>query len=366
MKFFKFIFLLVLGTSLGCNTTTKSVTQSAPKAKNLILLIGDGMGLAQISSIYYFGTEPSQFNRFNNIGLHINTPIGAKVTDSASGATAFSTGYKSYNGAIGVDGDTISRETIMEWAEKKGMANGIVSTSSVTHATPASFYAHVASRNFHQAIAKEFVNAGIDYTAGGGYKYFVDRNDGKNLLDDLKSQGVIVDNKLPENSAIDFTKRYTFLLQPDSMPSARYGQRGNFLPEATDQALHYLSKKENGFILMVEGSQIDWGGHANEDWYIVSEMRDFNKVLKVAMDFAEKDGNTLVVVTADHETGGYALSSARVFGQDDYRAIKPTFSTGGHTASLIPVFAYGPGSDAFRGVYQNNEIFYKLKKALSR
>ena len=347
----------------SCTNKTQVLTGNTAKAKNIILLIGDGMGLAQVSTSYYFGTEPSQFSRFKHIGLHINTPVGAKITDSASGATAFSTGYKSYNAAIGVDGDTTSRETILEWADKRGMANGVVSTSTVTHATPASFYAHVKHRNLHEEIAEQFVNSVVDYTAGGGAKYFENRSDNKNYLDTLKSKGVTVGRELPKTSTLIPGQRYTYLLAPDSMPSARWGQRGDFLPNATKQAIDFLSKNDKGFFLMVEGSQIDWGGHANDDWYIVSEVRDFNRVLKEAMDFAEKDGNTLVVVTADHETGGYALSAAEVFGKRDYRAIKPTFSTGGHTASLIPVFAYGPGAEAFMGVYQNNDIFGKMKQA---
>ena len=112
--------------------------------------------------------------------------------------------------------------------------------------------------------------------------------------------------------------------------------------------------------MMVEGSQIDWGGHANDANYIIEEMKDFDKTIGEALDFAKKDGNTLVVVTADHETGGFALSSAKVRKQDDYRGLAPTFSTGGHTAALIPVFAYGPGAERFKGIYQNQEIFGKM------
>jgi alkaline phosphatase len=147
------------------------------------------------------------------------------------------------------------------------------------------------------------------------------------------------------------------------MPAANKG-RGNFLPDATKQAIEYLKESKDGFFLAVEGSQIDWAGHANDFDYMVTEMIDFDKTLGVALDFAEKDGNTLIVVTGDHETGGMALSPKVI--QDgekeysDYNQPDLTFATGGHTTTLIPVFAYGPGSDEFNGIYENNEIFYKI------
>ena len=152
------------------------------------------------------------------------------------------------------------------------------------------------------------------------------------------------------------------MLGPDSLVSMENG-RGDFLPSATQISLDYLSKAKNGFFLMIEGSQIDWGGHYNDAQYILEEMKDFDKALGHVLDFAEKDGNTLVIVTADHETGGMALSAAVVRKQRLYEHIKPTFSTGGHTASLVPVFAYGPGAEQFMGIYQNTAIYDKMKNA---
>jgi alkaline phosphatase len=319
------------------------------------------MGLAQISSVYYYGDRKPNFSRFQSIGLHQNEPVGARITDSASGATAFSIGKKTYNGAIGVDRDTIPRETILEWAAKKGKSTGVVATSSITHATPASFYAHVKSRIFAEDIALDLVKSPVDFAAGGGYQYFSQRSDGKDLLGELRSRGVEVDtNGLGRSFTLG--KRYAYFLAADALPSMRAG-RGDFLPEATDAALKLLSQDPDGFFLMIEGSQIDWGGHGNQSEYIITETLDFDKAIGKALDFAKKDGNTLVVVTADHETGGYALSAPVLYGQADYGNISPTFSTGGHTASLIPVFAYGPGAERFMGVYQNNEIYDKMMAA---
>lgn len=345
----------------ACNNATQKLAETTPKAKNIILLIGDGMGLAQVSTAYYYGEKTPNFSRFQYIGLHQNAPVGKKITDSAAGATAFSTGYKSYNAAIGVDKDTVSRETILEWAAKNQKSTGLIATSTITHATPASFYAHVSNRNLHEEIAEDFVTAPIDFAAGGGAQYFNQRTDGKNLITNLREQGMTVGTeKLGKN--LKSGNRYTYLLAPDSLHSIR-GGRGNFMEEATTTALDFLAQDKDGFFLMIEGSQIDWGGHANDANYVITETLDFDKAIGLALDFAEKNGNTLVIVTADHETGGLSLSATSVFGQRNYGVIQPTFSTGGHSASLIPVFAYGKGAKEFIGIYQNNEIFEKMMKA---
>ena len=358
------LFLLMINFLLtnACNNTVQKSARVMPEGqtpKNIILLIGDGMGLAQVSTSFYFNDEKSNFLRFKEIGLHQNTPIGAKITDSAAGATAFSAGVKSYNGAIGVDQDTQAVETILEILSQKGLSTGVVSTSSITHATPASFYAHVRSRRMQEQIARELMDSDVDFFAGGGVKFFNKRKDGEDLIKGLELKGFTVDTAKLAKRGMSINNKYAFLLGQDYMPKMEDG-RGDFLPKATNLALDYLSQDPKGFFLMVEGSQIDWGGHANDTNYIIEEMKDFDKTIGEALDFAKKDGNTLVVVTADHETGGFALSSAKVRKQDDYRGLAPTFSTGGHTAALIPVFAYGPGSERFKGIYQNQEIFGKM------
>lgn len=153
-------------------------------------------------------------------------------------------------------------------------------------------------------------------------------------------------------------------MAPNAMP-AMTENRGDFLPKATSKAIEYLSAGDSPFFLMVEGSQIDWAGHDNNKDYLVAEMLDFDKVIGVAMDFAEKDGNTLVIVLADHETGGFTLSASHAEGmKGDYNVIDPSFATSGHSAALIPVLAFGPGSELFRGFYQNNEIYAKMIKTV--
>ena len=136
--------------------------------------------------------------------------------------------------------------------------------------------------------------------------------------------------------------------------------RGDFLTDASMKGIECLSKNEKGFFLMIEGSQIDWGGHANDADYLISEMLDFDKTLGAVLDFAKTNGETLVVVTADHETGGFTLAP----NESNYNEIAPSFSTGGHSATMIPVLAFGPGSETFTGIYENTEIYHKIMALL--
>ena len=237
------------------------------------------------------------------------------------------------------------------------METGIIVTSTVTHATPACFYAHVPNRNWHEEIANFLPTSGVDFFAGAGLKYFIDRSDGKNLLESFQAQGFVIDTtSLKEHPEAD---KLGFLLAPKSMPTMLEG-RGDFLSNACTMALNRLDK-DNGFFLMVEGSQVDWGGHDNDVNYLITELIDLDNTLGTLLDFAEKDGETLIVVTGDHETGGFTLAS----NGDNYNEIKPSFSTDGHSATMIPVFAYGPGAEKFGGIYENTQIFHKIMSLLS-
>jgi len=160
-------------------------------------------------------------------------------------------------------------------------------------------------------------------------------------------------------SPLDPSKKYGFLLANEGMPKVLEG-RGSFLTDATQLGIQHLSQDEDGFFLVVEGSQIDWGGHANDADFLISELIDFDNAIGTALNFAERNKETLVIVTADHETGGFSLSSDG----SNYNKIKPTFSTGGHTATMVPVFAFGPGSAHFQGIYENTHIYHKMTALL--
>ncbi len=359
------VFLLCVFTTFSCKkvkaTNKTELTSSENKApKNIILLIGDGMGLSQVSVSQFYNNETSNFDRFSIIGLIKTSAHGSLITDSAAAATALASGVKTYNGAIGVTKDSISVETIVEQISNRGIVTGLIATSSITHATPASFYAHVKSRSMYEDIAYFLVNSDIDFFAGGGLKFFNKRKDKKDLIAQLKRNGFDVNTSvLPQNilsnSSSGQPRKQAILLAEDEMPKMNEG-RGDFLPHATKLALEVLSKNENGFFLMIEGSQIDWGGHDNDSDYLISELLDFDKTIGLVLDFAIQNGETLVIVTADHETGGFTLSND----DGNYNKIKPTFSTNGHSATLIPVFAEGPGASLFGGIYENTAVYTKM------
>ncbi|MDC7999630.1 alkaline phosphatase [Aequorivita todarodis] len=366
MRFkFPFLLLLLALTVSSCvsvqvkDNTVTNVSREIKKPKNIILMIGDGMGLSQVSAAIYYKNGKPNFERFSTIGLSKTSSASDLITDSAAGATVFSTGVKTYNGAIGVNNDTIPVPTIVEQLSKRGLATGIVATSSIQHATPASFYAHVKSRRMYEAITEFAPDSGVNFFAGGGLKFFNQRKDGKDLLAKMEAKGYeVITDKLPQKPS---EKNELILLAEDGMPKMSEG-RGDFLPNATKLALEKLSQNENGFFLMVEGSQIDWGGHDNDADYLIEELLDFDKTLGVALDFAKQNGETLVIVTADHETGGFTLASDG----KDYNKIKPRFSTTGHSGTMVPVFAEGPGASLFNGIYESNEIYHKMMALIGK
>ena len=341
------------------STVVKQVKNDKPK--NVILLIGDGMGLGQITAGMYSQGNKTALENFRTIGLHKCYAANDLITDSAAAATAFASGVKTFNGAIGVDVDSLPVKTILEEAEVKGFATGLVATSTIVHATPASFIAHNVSRRNYEDIAEDFLKTDIDFFIGGGKKFFDRREkDDRDLLVELREKGYQIYDYLTEldECEIDSTKNFAYITS-DSDP-LKFDQGRDYLLPATSMALDYLDKKnETGFFLMVEGSQIDWGGHANLSDYIVSEFQEFDKTIDKVFKWAQLDGETLVIVTADHETGGYAIQQGSTMD-----SLVTAFTSTYHTGTMIPVFAYGPGSESFNGIYENTEIYHKMKRAL--
>lgn len=363
--FIRFIFLFSLLISFSCengkdvNVTNSTEEKEEPTLpKNIIFMIGDGMGLTQITAGMIGNNNELNLEEFKHIGLIKTTSTSGLITDSAAGATAFSTGKKTYNGAIGVDADTTSVETILEIAGNGNYATGIIATSSITHATPASFYAHQPSRSMDEAIAMDMLSAPVDFFIGGGKDYFSKREDDLNLLDSLSKKGFRIYDEVDSIAGPYENKVAAFIAakQPESILKGRK----DILPRATNKALDYFSDKGN-FFLQIEGSQIDWAGHGNDSEGIIAEMIDFDQAIGDVLEFAKNDGNTLVIITADHETGGYAI-----LGGDDEGNIEGAFSTDYHTGTMVPVFAYGPGAENFIGIYENTAIFDKLLELIER
>ena len=325
--------------------------------KNIVLMIGDGMGVGQIFSGIVANKGHLNVENTTHIGFSKTSSSDNYITDSAAGATALAAGVKTYNGAIGVDDDKRPLKTILEIAEEKGLATGLISTSSITHATPASFIAHQPSRKMDEEIAADFLKIDIDVFIGGGRKFFDKerRKDGRDLLGQLKKNGYSVADDMDGMNKVTSGKLVA-LLNVGHMP--RYTERREMLLPATLKALEILNQNKNGFFLMIEGSQIDWGGHENDTGYIVEEMLSFDRTVGKVLEFAQKDGETLVVITADHETGGFSVTKGNHQGE-----LEGKFVTLGHTPVMVPVFSYGPQSERFKGFYENTQIFFKMMEA---
>ncbi|MCB9262427.1 MAG: alkaline phosphatase [Flavobacteriales bacterium] len=367
MKKFSFvgaISIIVFFLASSCNSAKPQVQFAPKKPKRIILMIGDGMGLTQISTLFVERDNTNNFQRFMHIGF-INTKSGThKITDSAAGATAFSCGVKTYNNSVGMGMDTTAANNLVEIFSQHNYKTALVATSSITHATPGAFYAHTSHRSHEQDIANQLLKSDIDFFAGGGLKFF------SKLQPQMKLYNWQIDSvpgvHFKPEVKYNHHKKYGYLKAADGMPTMETN-RGNFLTDASNEALKYLNNSR--FFMMIEGSQIDWGGHAKNYEYVKTEMFDFDAAVGAMLDFAEKDGNTLVIVTADHETGGLALVAQDYTDKngntkENYNAVQPKFITGGHTATLIPVMAYGPGAENFQGFYENNEIFYKIKNLM--
>lgn len=295
-----------------------AIASAAPK--NIIYMIGDGMGPSYLSAYRYFNddkTTPAVENTiFDHLWLGMATTYpddDTYVTDSAAGATALATGFKSYNGAISVNRQHIPIGTMMQLAKKLGKANGIVASSQINHATPASFLAHNKSRRNYDAIADMYLDYRIDgkpvadVMIGGGTKYFV-RED-RNLVNEFKQLGYQYTDDYTQLDSIT-TAPAMMLLAETALPAKLNSGFDAMLAPLTEKALSLLTPAKKGFVLMVEGSQIDWCGHDNDIACAMAEMDDFAKAIAVAKAYVDKHPDTLLVITADHETGGMSLGAA--------------------------------------------------------
>jgi alkaline phosphatase len=361
LKMYSIILVLAVGFTLGCSQQQEKDknakdTQSGNKEKveNVILFIGDGMGVSQIYAGMTVSKKPLIFEEFRHIGFQKTYSASDYTTDSGASGTALATGKKTKNGRIGVGPDGKELTSILKIAEDKGLATGLISTSAIVHATPAAFIANNKDRHEYNDLAHDFLKTDIDVFIGGGRQFFENRDDGMNLVDSLKNNGYQVAYKMDEIKNVKKGK-LAGLTAKKHNPKYTEG-RGDMLPVSTATAIDILDKNAKGFFLMVEGSQIDWGGHANDADYIVNELLDFNNAVKRGMEYAKNHKNTLVIVTADHECGGMALNNGSI----ENHKIEAKFTTDGHTGVMVPVFAFGPGAEEFMGIYENTDIFKKL------
>jgi len=317
-------------------------------------MIGDGMGLSQISSGMYANDNSTALEKFDYIGLSKTASFDKLITDSAASGTAMATGIKTNNKVLGISPDNIHQKSILEICKEKGYKTALIATSSIVHATPASFYAKENSRYNYENIALQLRNHNIDIIVGGGSKYFTTRKDKRNLINEMSEYEFVKSVDELEKSISTKIRYFTYFGEP---PSILNGRPAN-LDLITKTIINKLSLNKSPFIVVIEGSQIDWGGHDNDSKMVLSEFIDFDSAIKEALEFAKNDGNTLVVVTADHETGGMSLNGGEI------NNVNIKFNTKSHTGTMVPVFSFGPSSETFSGIYENTQIFYKLRESI--
>ncbi len=334
-----------------------SCTEEDQKPKNIILLIGDGMSFAHLQAGILASEEPLNIEEFRHIGFIHTSSANNFVTDSGAAGTALASGTKTNNGFIGMDPDGNPVRSILQIASDNGLSTALVASCAITHATPASFIAHQPSRNMAEEIAADFLTTDIDVFIGGGLDHFANRSDGRNLVEELETKGYRIAYNMDEVMQVSSGKLAA--LVADNHPPSMLDGRGDMLPQATLAALNILKRNPEGFFMMVEGAQIDWEGHSNDIEGIVAEMLDFDRVIGKALEFARQDGNTLVVIASDHDTGGLALHGF----DSDTHLLTAGFTTGGHTGLIQPVMAWGPGAEKFTGIYENTGVFDNMLEA---
>ena len=330
------------------------------QVKNVVFLIGDGMGLAQVAAarIKTVGADGRlHIERMPIIGLVNTHSANSLITDSAAGATALATGYKTNNGMVSVSPDGKKLYTILEACRDRGMATGLVATSTITHATPAAFAAHVRSRGDQSTIALQLLENRVNVLLGGGKMFFLPqsqpgskRKDERDLIVEAKKIGYTFVETREQLLKITNIKYLLGLFQVGALTTT--SPKEPSLAEMTQKAIELLSQNRKGFFLMVEGSQIDWACHANDPDNTIRQTVLFDEAVKAALDFALKDKRTLVVVTADHECGGMAINGGSLDGKN----LNIGWTTKGHTGVPVPIYAFGPKAEQFTGLHDNTDI----------
>ena len=323
------------------------------KVKNIIFMIGDGMGLEQISAAWVCNGGKLNLDNFTYVGLQRTYSANKLVTDSAAAGSALATGQKTNNGMIAMNPDTVAVKSLAEEAMEKGKRAGAAVTCRVTDATPAVFFSHAPSRKLMDDIAVQMTNSGLYFLSGGGTKYWSGREDGVDLVGQAEAMGYTYVETKEDMMAVEEGPIIALMDEYELQPAL---DRGDILPSSVQKALQVLDNKK-GFFLMIEGSMIDDGGHDNKAGKTMEEIFDFDRTLGLVLEWAEKDGETLVIVTADHATGGMTLLGGSI----DEKKIRVNYSTTGHNGVALPVFAWGPHAEDFVGIYENAELSDKIR-----
>ena len=334
----------------------ETVTVREPKGKkvkNIIFMIGDGMGLEQISAAWVCNGGKLNMDNFTNVGIQRTYSANKLVTDSAAAGTALATGHKTNNGMVSMTPDSVAVKSLAEEAMEKGKRAGAAVTCRVNDATPAVFFSHSATRKDQEDIVAQMAGSGVYFLSGGGTKFWRDREDGRDIAEEVKANGYTYVETKEDLMAVEEGPVIALMDSHELRPSL---DRGDILPVSVAKALQLLDNKK-GFFLMVEGSMIDDGGHDNKAGLTMEEIFDFDRTLGIVLEWAEKDGETLVIVTGDHATGGMTLLSGSI----EEKRIRVNYSTTGHNGIALPVFAWGPHSEDFIGIYENTELSDRIR-----
>ncbi len=357
------------------------------KPTNIIYLIGDGMGFGAVSSLLLTADQQTGFEMAPVIGLNETCSANNYVTDSPAGGTALATGTRTCNGFLGVGPDSVQLESILKKAQKMGKKTGIVVNTTLTEATPGAFYAGVTSRKESYTIAQQFTESGVDIAIGAGLTAFINRPDSIDMTAVLINKGydVYLDWKSVLNTS---SEKFVGILQmsdvhrrnkpatktagaadgaevclaaqlaatTDDNDTVRFSEPDMYLEKACIKTIEQLEKNApKGFFLMVESAIIDGYGHNNDAEGMVEEMQEFDRTLRALVTYVKKHPNTLLVVTADHETGGTSVSyKSHPINQPE--GMQLSFSTKGHSGTVVPIFSYGAGAEKFAGIFKNKEI----------
>ena len=368
-----------------------------PQVKNVIYLIGDGMGFGAVTSLLLSEDSVTGFEQAPVIGISETCSANNYVTDSPAGGTALATGTRTNNGYCGVDPDGNQLTSILRKAQDMGKKTGIVVNTTLTEATPASFYAGVKSRRMTYDIAKQFTESEVDVAIGAGLDHFINRPDSVDLTATLIDKGYDVylswekvlgtasDKFVGILPLVDVHRRET---DDNNTAGAAEGQEvclaaqlaaadetGEvthlseptvYLEKATAKALDVLSRNDkDGFFLMIESAVIDGYGHNNDSEGMIVEMKEFDCTLRMLVEYVNLHPETLLVVTADHETGGTGVDYCS-YNVDDPTPVRLSFSTKGHTGTVVPVFAYGAGAESFAGVMKNTDLPKKIEGLITK
>ncbi len=336
-------------------TPSFGVDGKETKVRNVILLIGDGMGVGAVNAAMYANGGSLTMTNLKTFGYVRTQSANNFITDSAASGTAYATGEKTNNGYVGMSTELRELKNLPEKLAPLGFACGVLSTDNLNGATPAAFFAHQAARGASEAIWADLPESCLLFASAGSRSVF----EGLDLKtrEAIRDKFEVIFSADGEESRIESSSRLAYFPESVLLP-----ERGDYLPSTTRMAIEYLSaRSKKGFFLMVEGARIDKEEHNNNFQGMVNEALDFDKAVEEAIRFAEKDGHTLVIISADHETGAVSLS--KCVPEDGYA--QGVFASKGHSPIMVPLFAYGPHSRRFTGTQENSDVSNKIFSLLS-